>query len=380
MLCEKETQIAAVLCGIAILIPQLCYPLLDENTVTYYHSIVASYSILVIEQVVLLGIGTCSCLSIKTISIILEISYPIGMMIHSLSIYCFNRLFLHKCHDSYFGFISLILQCIWCFRLCFHLIYRMTLPHNNIEINDEYSNIFTNYNQRYGHVLNNFKYLITFLLLQYLTIAVNSLPNIAIFYCHNIKDAYDDTYTSSWFLIFLTAIGVILCIIGLLITTISDYEKLRDGILFYTKYPKNGLWKYNQRINYIGEMIFWIGNFLFGICNMINNIINRNGKIFDFIWIFIVSILGLIHIIAALSWFANIIDTDQSIKIKSEYDKDKTLQSQNINKTVGLRNDYQSKTRYLFKKNGKCGDYFIQPRPRIGWGLGMHQVAHKEWM
>ncbi len=65
-------------------------------------------------------------------------------------------------------------------------------------------------------------------------------------------------------------IGIIILIIGIIVETISDYQKSKSKRKNPNKICTNGLYKIVRCPNYLGELIIWTGVFVSGITSLIN--------------------------------------------------------------------------------------------------------------
>ena len=118
------------------------------------------------------------------------------------------------------------------------------------------------------------------------------------------------------------------------------------------------LWRICRRINYNGDMmIFWSIWLL-----VINNVLNDNN------YILLITIGGPIHVTLALLWFSNVFDKKKYLE-SLKNDTEQTEPSEYA--------QYKSKAPYFLPF--VCCEEQLEPKERIGWGLGMHQIAHKHW-
>ncbi|ETO24107.1 hypothetical protein RFI_13052 [Reticulomyxa filosa] len=280
----------------------------------FFEAAFESYLILFGEQIFLfLCCSTvCDTAAYKWLSILLEIAYPIGMYFHMLVLWCrcnVDTLAINKV----ILIASCVVQTLWCVRLTCFLWIRMHY-------------VSTQYNcyMRYQHVLPRKYYLAVYLLLQYLTIFVNSLPHLAMFVSAS-PAPMEQRYTSKEL---LQVIGVIICTCALAITTTADWQKLQHQLRYPSPNDRSiflsrnfGVWKCHPHIHYLAEIAFWWGYTLIGVVNVL----------WSRAYWCLLTLLGAIHITLALLWFANLIDPQ------------------------------------------------VSARKRIGWGLGMHKIAHQEW-
>lgn len=107
--------------------------------------------------------------------------------------------------------------------------------------------------KRFDGIRENFFKFLGFWTLQGFTVWVVLIPSILFF---SVEERNFNT---------LTAIGGILWFAGLLIETISDYQKytfINDSNNKDT-WIDSGLWKYSRHPNYFGEILHWLGIYIF---------------------------------------------------------------------------------------------------------------------
>lgn len=64
---------------------------------------------------------------------------------------------------------------------------------------------------------------------------------------------------------YLSIVGVLVWLVGLLIESVSDCQKFNFKNQNKNTWTNIGLWKYSRHPNYFGEMLCWIGIFVFSI-------------------------------------------------------------------------------------------------------------------
>lgn len=110
-------------------------------------------------------------------------------------------------------------------------------------------------------------------------------------------------------LTFLSLIGFLIFVTGLLIETIADYQKYR-----FINNPKNkgkwintGLWKHSRHPNYFGEILLWIGVYVFTLSNfeLTQALIGLIGPIYIAFLIIFVSGIPLLEKKADKRWGKN---------------------------------------------------------------------------
>jgi len=105
--------------------------------------------------------------------------------------------------------------------------------------------------KRFDQIRTNPKRFLRFFLLQGFASWVISIPFLYYFFFHQSEDGY----------LLLELIGWAIAILGLLIETIADQQKMnfksREGNS--SKLYTGGLYKYVRYPNYTGEILFWIG-------------------------------------------------------------------------------------------------------------------------
>eukprot|EP01084_Bolivina_argentea_P239333 402290_1 len=311
-------------CSISFIL-MISFPIYDVNSIWSSASLA-----LCIEQLCLFVIFS---IGIKS-NILMEISYPIGLWLQSTYLFIINT---HSNYTPTHHYIGFIMITIWSLRLSIYLIFRIKLTQKH-----------TKHCLRFAHLWENKLRLFTYLIFQYLTIFVNNLSSIAIFYYDRNKNIQINE-NIEW----LNIMSIMLFISGISISTISDYQKLK---LTLTN-QKHGIWKYSlwricRRINYVGEMIIFWSVWILSI-----NSIQYN-------YLLLITICGPIHVTLALLWFSNVFE-------KNKCKKD-------LNKTVLNEYDkYKMTTPYFIPFvfiNAQ-----LEPKRRVGWGLGMHQIANKYW-
>ena len=299
-------------------------------------------NIIVIEQLFLFSFS----IFYKS-DILMEISYPISILIQTLGLFMINMI-LYKETISWTQYICLIMITIWSLRLSIYLILRISLKQTQ---NKQYS--------RFINLWENKLRLFTYLIFQYLTIFVNNFGSIAIFYFDLNVSVTDVSKKKD--ILWLNIVCTILFVLGMGISSVADYHKYnleKQSIDKREIYKYSFLWRICRRINYGGDvLIFWSVWLL-----SINNILSSNNHI---LW---VTIAGPIHVTLALLWFSNVFDKKKYLE---------ALKNDTTNTEPNEYSMYKSKTPYFLPFVWIESE--LEPKSRIGWGLGMHQIAQKNW-
>ena len=201
-------------------------------------------NIIVIEQFILF----CFFIFYKS-DILMEISYPICIWIQTVSLFII-KFSLDTDKVILTHYIALSMITIWSLRLSIYLSLRISLKKRQ---NEQYS--------RFNNLWENKLRLFLYLVFQYLTIFVNNLSVIAIFYfdTNSIYRMNENKTNDS--ILWLNIMCIILFVFGITISSIADYHKYKlqnNDIDACNIYKYSFLWRICRRINYNGDMIiFW---------------------------------------------------------------------------------------------------------------------------
>lgn len=151
-------------------------------------------------------------------------------------------LFLFK-NQTFYGYqlLLVVMVVLWAIRLITYLLTRI------LKIKKD---------RRFNKIRENPLKFLQFWVFQGLTVWIVMLPSIFLL---NLKESKP--------LNSIMVLGIIIWAFGLLIETVSDWQKFG-----FKNNPKNknlwiqsGLWKYSRHPNYFGEMLVWWGIFIFAI-------------------------------------------------------------------------------------------------------------------
>ncbi|KAF0420287.1 DUF1295-domain-containing protein [Gigaspora margarita] len=143
--------------------------------------------------------------------------------------------------------IATLFQIIWGLRLGFFCLYRMTRTGHG--------------DSRFDEIRQHFSKLLAFFILQMIWIWTINLP-LTFLNSPKINDSsegLDQNFGSV-----TDILGVILFIVGFLMETVADVQKLifRTRRTSSKEFIKTGLWAWSRHPNYFGEITLWIGMFL----------------------------------------------------------------------------------------------------------------------
>lgn len=281
--------------------------------------------------------------------ILIEISYPLSILIQTLSLFVINVIINTVSLTHY---IAVTMISLWSIRLSVYLTLRTRLKQREIE---HYS--------RFDSLWENRMRLFAYLLFQYLTIFVNNLASICIFY-FDLSVINDDNNVDNYNynINVINIVSIVLFIFGLIISSIADYDKyklyLKNTNCKYEIWKFSLLWRICRRINYVGDMIIFWSIWLLCIDNIF-----YNKK-----YILLITILGPIHVTLALLWFSNVFEkNDENNKINETESNEKQTAYYN----------YKARTPYFLPF--VCIKIDVEPKNRIGFGLGMYEIACKHW-
>lgn len=165
-----------------------------------------------------------------------DLSYGLTFVIASLYEYVVNIE-----NSSIFRIILLLLITLWGLRLSIYLFVRI---------------LKTGKDKRFDGIREDFKKFASFWILQAISIFVILLPTLYI-----LSSDFDTSLN------YISYIGLIISVLGIIIETIADYQKF----VFKNKgenkgrWISTGLWKYSRHPNYFGEIMMWIGVFIYSV-------------------------------------------------------------------------------------------------------------------
>lgn len=159
---------------------------------------------------------------------ITDVSYSLTFM--AISAYAFFQSEL-----SMTDTILLLLVVTWALRLGMYLAYRI---------------IFMGRDKRFDKIRKSFTSFLAFWLMQGLTCFIVMIP---VLLSHQ---------TEMKSMVFLSWIGAMIAIFGLVFETIADFQKFIYKKSSPTSFMNKGLWSIVQHPNYLGELLFWWGIFL----------------------------------------------------------------------------------------------------------------------
>jgi steroid 5-alpha reductase family enzyme len=151
--------------------------------------------------------------------------------------------FFNMEYTSIWDVVLLVLITLWALRLGGYLYIRIR------KIGKD---------KRFDGIRENFLKFGVFWLIQGISVWVIMIPSIIFFSSNKISS------------IWITIVGGIIFLVGLIIETIADIQKYR-----YIENAKinnlgrhwvnTGLWKYSRHPNYLGEILLWAGIYLYAI-------------------------------------------------------------------------------------------------------------------
>lgn len=188
---------------------------------------------------------------------------------YSLTFIFLSAYGLFSSDGSPYHIILLLMICAWAMRLGGYLLYRIH------EMGRD---------KRFDEMRESFPRFLGFWLLQGLTVFIVMLPS---FFFYNAS--------SEWS--YISAIGVLIFILGLVIESIADMQKLKDKNSGNSKWTDSGLWSLVRHPNYTGEIMVWLGVFLFCIpgLDLIGIFVGSLSPLFIFIMLRFVSGVPLIE-------------------------------------------------------------------------------------
>ncbi len=165
-----------------------------------------------------------------------DLSYGLTFIFASIFIYVLNIQYL-----SLFKTILVILISIWGLRLAIYLFIRI---------------LKTGKDKRFDGVREDFKRFASFWILQAISIFIILLPTIYILISK-------EDMSLNW----ISDIGLIIAIMGILIEGVADSQKFvfKNKEQNKGKWISTGLWKYSRHPNYLGEIMMWLGLFIYCI-------------------------------------------------------------------------------------------------------------------
>ena len=210
--------------------------------------------------------------ALKKTDKVTDLSYGLTFIIAVIFAYILNIEYA-----SFFKIILVLLVSIWGIRLSVYLFVRI---------------LKTGKDKRFDGVREDLKKFASFWLLQAISIFVILLPTTYIL-------TSDMDMSLNW----ISSIGLILAISGILIEGIADSQKFvfKNKEKNRGKWIGTGLWKYSRHPNYLGEIMMWVGVFVYGFVYI-------NG-------IGLITILSPIYISVLLLWVSGI------PTLEREYDK-----------------------------------------------------------
>ncbi|HNR52870.1 MAG TPA: DUF1295 domain-containing protein [Candidatus Dojkabacteria bacterium] len=210
--------------------------------------------------------------ALKKTDKVTDLSYGLTFIIASIFAYVLNIEYA-----SFFKIILVLLVSIWGIRLSVYLFVRI---------------LKTGKDKRFDGVREDLKRFASFWLLQAISIFVILLPTTYIL-------TSDMDMSLNW----ISLIGLILAISGILIEGIADSQKFvfKKKVENKGKWIDTGLWKYSRHPNYLGEIMMWVGVFIY--CFVYINGIG------------LIAILSPIYISVLLLWVSGI------PTLEREYDK-----------------------------------------------------------
>jgi len=210
--------------------------------------------------------------ALKKTDKVTDLSYGLTFIIASIFAYILNVEYI-----SFFKTILLLLVSTWGIRLSVYLFVRI---------------LKTGKDKRFDGVREDLKKFASFWLLQAVSIFIILLPTTYIL-------TSDMDMSLNW----ISSIGLILAISGILIEGIADSQKFvfKNKEENKSKWIGTGLWKYSRHPNYLGEIMMWVGVFLY--CFVYINGIG------------LITILSPIYISVLLLWVSGI------PTLEREYDK-----------------------------------------------------------
>ena len=210
--------------------------------------------------------------ALKKTDKVTDLSYGLTFIIAVIFAYILNIEYA-----SFFKIILVLLVSIWGIRLSVYLFVRI---------------LKTGKDKRFDGVREDLKKFASFWLLQAISIFVILLPTTYIL-------TSDMDMSLNW----ISSIGLILAISGILIEGIADSQKFvfKNKEENRGKWIGTGLWKYSRHPNYLGQIMMWIGVFVY--CFVYINGIG------------LITILSPIYISVLLLWVSGI------PTLEREYDK-----------------------------------------------------------
>ena len=210
--------------------------------------------------------------ALKKTDKVTDLSYGLTFIIAVIFAYILNIEYA-----SFFKIILVLLVSIWGIRLSVYLFVRI---------------LKTGKDKRFDGVREDLKKFASFWLLQAISIFVILLPTTYIL-------TSDMDMSLNW----ISSIGLILAISGILIEGIADSQKFvfKNKEKNRGKWIGTGLWKYSRHPNYLGEIMMWVGVFVY--CFVYINGIG------------LITILSPIYISVLLLWVSGI------PTLEREYDK-----------------------------------------------------------
>ena len=135
--------------------------------------------------------------------------------------------------------VQAICICLWAAKLGAFLLYRV---------------IKTGKDSRFEEAKKNPAILLFYWLLQGVWVYLNILPSLFMW----TTDKTDNKY------IYISAIGWVLFVFGIVFETVSDYQKtvFRNNPANKGRFITTGLWSISRHPNYFGEIVLWFGIFI----------------------------------------------------------------------------------------------------------------------
>ncbi len=172
--------------------------------------------------------------ALKKTDKVTDLSYGLTFIIASIFTYILNIEYV-----SLFKTILLLLVSIWGIRLSVYLFIRI---------------LKTGKDKRFDGVREDFKRFASFWILQAISIFIILLPTTYILISN-------ENMSLNW----ISSIGLILAVVGILIEGVADSQKFifKNEVKNRGKWISTGLWKYSRHPNYLGEIMMWVGVFVY---------------------------------------------------------------------------------------------------------------------
>jgi len=204
-----------------------------------------------------------------------DISYAITFILVALVGYTFSP-------KSIAQLFLLIIVIIWALRLGIFLFIRINKMRKDI---------------RFDGIREKFFIFLRFWLLQGLTVFIISVPSILLWQRSATK--------INW----LSILGIIVFIAGLLIESVADIQKYQFRNRNLKAWIDTGIWRACRHPNYLGEIMIWIGVYLF-VTPSFN------------VALAVISLIGPIYITALLIFVSGIPLLEKSAEKKWGSEKD----------------------------------------------------------